>query len=60
MMKKYHITYEENAHNDLNSIIYKIKDNEIIILRIFNQKQNYLNSKKFILREKSLKYIITK
>lgn len=42
------------------SIIYKIVDNEIIILRIFNQKQNYLNSKTFILREKSQKYILTK
>lgn len=40
------------------SIIYKIDDNQIIILRIFNQKQNYLNSKTFILREKSQKYIL--
>ena len=39
------------------SIIYKINDNQIIILRIFNQKQNYLNSKTFILREKSPRYI---
>ena len=35
------------------SIIYKIVKNEIIILRIFNQKENYLNQRKFILREKS-------
>ncbi len=39
-------------------IIYKIKNNEIIILRIFSQKQNYLNPKKFILKEKSQKYKI--
>ena len=42
------------------SIIYKIVDNEIIILRIFNQKQNYLNSKTFTLKEKSQKYIVIK
>lgn len=42
------------------SIIYKIVDDEIIILRIFNQKQNYLNSETFILKEKSLKYILMK
>ncbi len=41
-------------------IIYKIIKNDIIILRIFNQKENYLNSKKFILKEKSQKYSITK
>ena len=40
------------------SIIYKIVENKIIILRIFNQKQNYLNQSKFILREKSQKYLI--
>lgn len=40
------------------SIIYKIEKNEIIILRIFNQKENYLNQRKFILREKSQKYLI--
>lgn len=39
-------------------IIYKIEKNEIIILRIFNQKENYLNQKKFILREEPQKYII--
>ena len=42
------------------SIIYKIKNYEIIILRIFNQRENYLNQRKFILREKSQKYLITK
>lgn len=42
------------------SIIYKIEKDQIIIIRIFNQKQNYLNSKKFILKEKSTKYIIKK
>lgn len=42
------------------SIIYKINDNQIIILRIFNQRENYLNSKTFILREKSQKYSLTK
>lgn len=42
------------------SVIYKIEENKIIILRIFNQRENYLNHKKFILKEKSQKYIITK
>ncbi len=42
------------------AIIYKIEKDQIIIIRIFNQKQNYLNSKKFILKEKSTKYIIKK
>jgi len=42
------------------SIIYKIIEDKIIILRIFNQKENYLNQRKFILREKSNKYIINK
>ena len=41
-------------------IIYKIVENEIIILRIFNQKQNYLNQKSFILKEGFSKYVITK
>ena len=41
-------------------IIYKIVEDEIIVLRIFNQKENYLNSKSFILREKSKKYLIIK
>lgn len=40
------------------SIIYKIENDEIITLRIFNQKENYLNQKKFILREEPQKYII--
>ena len=40
------------------SIIYKIEKNKIIILRIFNQKENYLNQRKFILREKSQMYKI--
>jgi len=40
------------------SIIYKITKKKIIILRIFNQKENYLNQRKFILREKSEKYVI--
>ena len=40
------------------SVIYKIVKDEIIILRIFNQKENYLNQKKFILRESSQKYIV--
>ena len=37
-------------------IIYKIQENEIVVLRIFNQKQNYLNQENFILKEKSIKY----
>lgn len=41
-------------------LIYKIINNQIIILRIFSQKQNYLNSKNFILREKSNVYKIMK
>lgn len=40
------------------SIIYKIVKDEIIILRIFNQKENYLNQKNFILKEASIKYLI--
>ena len=42
------------------SIIYKITNKEIIILRIFNQKENYLNQRKFILREKIQKYVVIK
>ena len=42
------------------SIIYKIFENEITILRIFNQKENYLNQRNFILREKSQPYLIIK
>lgn len=41
-------------------IIYKIVEDKIIILRIFNQKQNYLNQRKFILKEESIKYLIKK
>lgn len=40
------------------SIIYQIKKDQITILRIYNQKENYLNQENFILREKSNKYII--
>ena len=42
------------------SIIYKIVKDEIIILRVFNQKENYLNQRNFILREKSQRYLIIK
>lgn len=38
-------------------IIYQITKNRISVLRVFSEKQNYLNSKTFILREKFLKYI---
>ena len=41
-------------------IIYKIVKDEIIILRIFNQKENYLNQRNFILKEESLEYLRTK
>ena len=41
-------------------IIYKIEDKNIIILRIFSHKQNYLNPKNFILREESQVYKIIK
>lgn len=42
------------------SVIYKIVKDEIIILRIFNQKENYLNQKKFILKEEIQKYLVIK
>ena len=42
------------------SIIYKIVKDEIVILRIFNQKENYLNQRKFILREENQNYFISK
>ena len=42
------------------SIIYKIVEDEIIILRIFNQKENYLNQKSFILKEEFKKYVVIK
>lgn len=41
-------------------IIYKITNNEITILRIFNQKENYLNQRNFILKEDTQKYLRTK
>ena len=41
-------------------IIYKIINYKITVLRVFNQKENYLNLNKFILREKSQKYFIIK
>lgn len=41
-------------------IIYKIVKDEIIVLRIFNQRENYLNQRSFILKEESIKYLITK
>ena len=41
-------------------IIYQINKTQINILRIFNQKENYLNQKRFILREKSQKYVVIK
>lgn len=40
------------------SIIYKIINDEIIILRIFNHKENYLSQKSFILKEDTPKYLI--
>ena len=39
-------------------IIYKILNNQITILRVFSEKQNYLNLNNFILKEKSEKYLI--
>ena len=41
-------------------IIYKIVKDEIIILRIFNQKENYLNQKGFIVKEESESYKINR
>ena len=41
-------------------IIYKIVEDKIIILRIFNQKQNYLNQRNFILKEKFQRYVVSK
>jgi len=41
-------------------IIYRIIKNEITVLRVFNQKEDYLNLNKFILREKSQKYYLSK
>lgn len=42
------------------SIVYQIEEDQITILRIFNQKENYLDQRNFILREKFNKYIIVK
>ena len=42
------------------SILYKIVKDQIIIFRIFNQIENYLNQRKFILKEDSIKYLVTK
>ena len=41
-------------------VIYRIVKDKIIILRIFNQKENYLNQKSFILKEAFSKYVVTK
>ena len=41
-------------------IIYKIVKDEIIILRIFNQKENYLNQKGFIVKEESEIYMVNR
>lgn len=41
-------------------IIYKIDQDKVIILRIFSHKQDYLNSKKFILKEIQSFYKLTK
>ena len=41
-------------------VIYQIDKDAITILRVFNQKENYLNLKKFILREKFRKYYLIK
>jgi len=41
-------------------IIYKIINDEITVLRVFNQKEDYLNLNKFILREESQRYFLIK
>lgn len=41
-------------------IIYQINECKINILRIFNQKENYLNQRNFILKENTQKYLIKK
>lgn len=41
-------------------IIYQIKENQINILRVFSEKQNYLKLKGFILKEEPEKYIVKK
>lgn len=40
------------------AIIYQIIENQITILRIFSNKQNYLNKNNFILKEESPNYMI--
>ena len=39
-------------------IIYQINKEKIRILRVFSEKQNYFNQTNFILKEKSIKYIL--
>lgn len=39
-------------------IVYQIIKNQINILRVFSEKQNYLNSSNFILKEESQNYVI--
>lgn len=41
-------------------VIYQIEKEQINILRVFSEKQNYLNSKNFILKEESQKYKVNK
>lgn len=41
-------------------IIYQIIEEQINILRVFHKKEDYLNLKNFILKEKSKKYLIIK
>lgn len=41
-------------------IIYQIENEKINILRVFSEKQNYLNSKTFELKEDSQKYVVIK
>ena len=46
--------------DDIFKIVNKILNNQITILRVFSEKQNYLNLNDFILKEKSEKYLIIK
>ena len=41
-------------------IIYKIAKDEIIILRIFNQKEDYLNEENYMLKEESENYVLNR
>lgn len=41
------------------AIIYQIVENQITILRIFSNKQNYLNQNNFILKEESQSYTVS-